>query len=93
MGIRIDYRNANVPGEQYTRPDITHVVHACAMYIHKPKKVHAIAIKHILRYLKGTMHDGIILNPNNKHELNCFVDSDFAGQYNQSKDQDPTSTK
>ena len=76
-----------------TRPDIAHAVHACARYTHNPKKSHAIAVKHILRYLKGTMLDGIILNPNTTHELNCFVDSDFAGQYNQYNDQDPTSTK
>ena len=76
-----------------TRPDIAHAVHACARYTHKPKKVHATAIKYILRYLKGTMLGGIIVNPNNKHEINCFVDSDFAGQYNHFKDQDPISTK
>ena len=76
-----------------TRPDIAHAVHACARYTHHPKKSHAGAVKHILRYLKGTMDKGMILDPSNKHELDCYVDSDFAGQYNQFNDQDPTSTK
>ena len=76
-----------------TRPDIAHAVHVCARYTHNPRKSHATAVKHILRYIKGTMLDGIILNPNNTHELNCFVDNDFAGQYNQFNDKDPTSTK
>ena len=76
-----------------TRPDIAHAVHTCARYTHNPKTTHATAVKHILRYLKGTMTKGLILNPNNKHEIDCFVDSDFAGQYNQYNDQDPNSTK
>ena len=76
-----------------TRPDIAHAVHACARYTHNPKKSHATAVKHILRYLKGTMLNGIILNLNNTHELNCYVDSDFAGQYNQYHDQDQASIK
>jgi len=76
-----------------TRPDIAHAVHACARYTHAPKKSHATAVKHILRYLKGTMLKGMILSPNSKHELDCFVDSDFAGNYKYFKDQDPTSTK
>ena len=42
-----------------TRPDIAHAVHACARYTHHPKKSHARAVKHILRYLKGTMDKGI----------------------------------
>ena len=37
-----------------TRPDIAHAVHACARYTHNPKKSHATAVKHILRYLQGT---------------------------------------
>ena len=39
------------------------------------------------------MEQGLILDPNNKHEINCYVDSDFAGQHNQYNDQDPTATK
>ena len=76
-----------------TRPDIARAVHACVRYTHSPKKSHATAVKHILKYLKGTLDKGIILAPNNKHELNCFVDSDFAKNYNIHHDQDPTSTK
>ena len=76
-----------------TRPDIAHAVHACARYTHSPKKSHATAVKHILRYLKGTQNKGMILKPNNIQALNCYVDSDFAGLYQVYPDQDPTSTK
>ena len=76
-----------------TRMDIAHIVHACARYTHSPRKSHATAVKHILRYLKGTQNKGMILKPNNTQALNCYVDSDFAGNYQVYPDQDPTSTK
>ena len=76
-----------------TRPDIAHAVHACARYTHHPKKSHATAVKHILRYLKGTADKGMVINPNNRDELDCYVDSDFAGLYPVYPDQDPNSTK
>jgi len=76
-----------------TRPDIAYAVHACARYSHNPKQSHATAIKHILRYLKGTCDKGILLKPNQDESLDCYVDSDFAGNYNVYPDQDPSSTK
>ena len=76
-----------------TRPDIAHAVHACARYTHYPKKTHATAVKHILRYLKGTCDKGMVIKPNHKEELDCYVDSDFAGLYPVYPDQDPNSTK
>ena len=76
-----------------TRPDIAHAVHACARYTHNPKKSHATAVKHILRYLKGTDTKGMILKPNKRDNLDCYVDSDFAGNYLVYPDQDPGSTK
>ena len=76
-----------------TRPDIAYAVHACARYTHHPKKSHATAVKHILRYLKGTMHLGMIIKPKDTQALDCYVDSNFAGDYPAYTDQDPTSTK
>ena len=76
-----------------TRPDIAHTVHVCARYTHFPKKSHATAVKHILRYLKGTSDKGMIIKPNDIQELNCYVDSNFAEAYAVYPDQDPSSTK
>ena len=39
------------------------------------------------------MEQGMTLDPNYKHELGCFVDNDFAGNYNSYHDQDTTSNK
>jgi len=77
-----------------SRPDIAHAVHACARYTHNPRQPHATAVKHILRYLQGTKNKGMIITPNlTEDSLDCYVDSDFAGNYNSYNDQDPTSTK
>ena len=76
-----------------TRPDIAYEVHVCARYTHKLKKSYATAVKHILRYLQGTKLKRMLIKPNNSNELNCFLDSDFSGNYSVYPDQDPTSTK
>jgi len=76
-----------------TRPDIAHAVHTCARYSHNPRQSHATAVKHILRYLKGTEDKGMVIKLNQVDALDCYVDGDFAGNYNTIPDQDPTSTK
>ena len=43
-----------------TRPDIAEAVNACASFVHNPTSAHVIAVKRILRYVKGTMEHGII---------------------------------
>ena len=35
----------------------------------------------------------MVLRPNNVHGLNCYVDSDFSGNYTTYPDQDPNSVK
>jgi hypothetical protein len=42
-----------------TRPDIAYAVHQAARYTHDPKASNAVAIKRILRYIKGTKDKGI----------------------------------
>ena len=44
-----------------------------------PRNVHLIAIKHILRYLRGTVDYGIKYDANKKINLEGYVDSDWAG--------------
>ena len=44
---------------QNTRPDIAFAVHQCARFTHNPKNSHAVGVKHILRYLKGTQDKGM----------------------------------
>ena len=76
-----------------TRPDIAYAVHSCARYTHHQRKSHGTAVKHILRYLKGTADKGMVIKPNMEQTLDCYVDSDVGGNYPVYPDQDPNSTK
>jgi hypothetical protein len=64
-----------------TRPDISYAVHQAAIYSHGTRNSHAIAVKRILRYLKGKKDKGIIFKPNKSKKIDCRVDSDFAGLF------------
>ena len=39
---------------------------------------HEAALKHIGRYMKGTIDKGLILTPTDKLQVDCFTDADFA---------------
>ena len=76
-----------------SRPDIAYAVNQCARFTHCPRQSHAIAVKRILRYLKGTKDEGMLLRPKNNMKVDCYVDADFAGLWGIEYDQDPTCVK
>ncbi|KAK1431599.1 hypothetical protein QVD17_08069 [Tagetes erecta] len=43
----------------HTRPDIAYAVGVVSRYMQDPKESHGLAVKHILRYLKGTASYGL----------------------------------
>ena len=67
--------------EKSTRPDLAYAVHQCARFSSNPKKEHTKAVKHIGRYLLATKDKGLEFSPNLDHGLECFADSDFAGNW------------
>ena len=54
---------------------------------------HEIALKCIGRYLQGTRPKGMIMKPTNDLNLDCYVDSNFAGFWSFEDDQDLTCVK
>lgn len=68
-----------------TRPDLSYAVHQCARFCNAPKLSHEIALKRICRYLRSTRSQGLIFKPNLQDGFKCFVDADWAGNWN--KDQ------
>jgi len=76
-----------------TRPDITFAVSQAARFSKNPKKSHATAIKTIIRYLKKTSDAGMCIKLNGTLNLECYVDSDFAGLHGREMDRDATSAK
>ena len=77
-----------------TRPDITFAVSQVCRFGQEPKKSHATAVKTILRYLKKTCNEGIIVKPSNKQlNLDLYVDADFCGLFGREDPRDPTSVR
>ena len=75
-----------------TRPDISAAVHQCARFSAKPMHMHEEAVKRIGRYLKRTSKQGIIIKPDKTQTtLDCYVDADFAGNWNSEDADTPAS--
>ncbi len=74
---------------EHSHPDNSCTTHQCVWYMHLPKLSHENALKKIGRYLKGTLDQGLILNPSNTMKINCYPDADFAGLWKRDDVQDP----
>ena len=62
-----------------TRPDISFVVGMLGRYQSNPGKIHWIAGKKILRYLKGTKDHMLTYKRSSHLEVIGYTDSDYAG--------------
>ncbi|GKD42305.1 retrovirus-related pol polyprotein from transposon TNT 1-94 [Tanacetum coccineum] len=62
-----------------TRPDIQFYTVLSARYQSSPKESHLIAVKRILRYLKGTPTLGLYYPKCSGFDLKGYLDSDYAG--------------
>ena len=62
------------------RPDLTTSVSMISSYVSNPTKLHWLALKRVLRYVKGSLDDGIVLGGNTPTPvLVGYADSDYAG--------------
>ena len=42
-----------------TRPDIFYAVNVLSQFMCEPKEIHLVAVKHIMRYLQGSLNFGL----------------------------------
>jgi hypothetical protein len=63
-----------------TRPDIVYGVGLISRFMDSPRQSHWQAAKRILRYVKGTIDEGIFYSSSAKLELIGYTDSDWAGE-------------
>jgi len=72
-----------------TRPDITYAISVLGRYAAQPSTLHWEAIKHLLRYLRGTCEYKLtIYDPRLQHDSNsivCYADADLGGEADSSK--------
>lgn len=61
-----------------TRPDVTFVVQVLNQFMHAPTSSHMEAAIHVIRYLKGSPGQGILMTHSSAAHLTPFCDSDWA---------------
>lgn len=71
----------------HTRPDITYAVGIVSRYMEKPASDHLAAVKHILRYIKGTLNLGCFYGREEgmTMQLCGYSDSDHGGDLDDRK--------
>ena len=62
-----------------TRPDICFAMNALSQYLVQLRRVHLIAAKHVMRYLKGTIDFGLYYDGNHDYRLYGYTDADWVG--------------
>ncbi|XP_020396473.1 uncharacterized mitochondrial protein AtMg00810 [Zea mays] len=63
----------------FSRPDIAYAVQQVCLHMHTPREPHLIALKRIMRYLRGSLDYGLLLRPSLTSELVVYTDADWAG--------------
>ena len=63
----------------FTRPDIAYAVQHVCLHMHDLGEPHLAALKRILRYVRGTLHLGLLLCPSAQSDLVVYSDADWAG--------------
>jgi len=63
----------------FTRPDLAYAVQQVCLFMHDPREPHLAALKRILRYVRGTLHMGLLLRPSRSSDLMVYSDADWAG--------------
>lgn len=69
----------------HNRPDIAHAVGITAQFQQSPRESHLVAVKRILRYLKGTIDYGLWYPYNNDFNLKVFTNAHWAGNVDNQK--------
>lgn len=70
----------------HTRPDISFAVGYVSRFMEKPTTEHLCAIKHILRYIAGTVHHGLSYTKGQGNlQLRGYSDADMAGDVDDRK--------
>ena len=62
-----------------TRPDLAYAVQQVCLFMHDPREPHLALIKHILRYVKGSLSAGLRIGTGPVDKLVAYSDADWEG--------------
>lgn len=62
-----------------TRPDLTYSIHILSQFMNQPRVEHWESALRVVRYLKGTSGQGILLSSDSDLQNHGWCDSDWAG--------------
>lgn len=62
-----------------TRPDLSYVVHVLSQFLASPRQCHLDAAHKVVRYLKYTFGQGILLSASSTLKLSAYGDADWGG--------------
>jgi hypothetical protein len=68
-----------------TIPDICFVVNTLSQFLVEPRRVHIVAAKHVMRYLKGMLDFGLSYNGDHDFRLSGYTNSDWDGSVSDRK--------
>ncbi|XP_071726963.1 secreted RxLR effector protein 161-like [Rutidosis leptorrhynchoides] len=63
----------------FTRPDLTYDVQQLCLYMHDPRELHFVALKRVLRYLCGSIDNGLKFFASSTTKLTAYSDADWGG--------------
>ena len=72
-----------------SRPEMSMAVDQTARFCNKPILTHEKAIKQLSRYMYRTKREGIVYNLDLPKGIECYVDADFAGDWQQADSHEP----
>ncbi|XP_047314481.1 uncharacterized mitochondrial protein AtMg00810-like [Impatiens glandulifera] len=61
-----------------TRPDLSYVVSSVSQFLQSPTEDHFLAVKRILRYVKGTLHFGLLFTKHHDSSILGYSNADWA---------------
>ena len=92
MELLIHHWHVVVFGSEFPARNHLHSTPMCKIHT-QPKVSHGNAVKRICHYLQGPKTKGMILCPSKQLTIDCFVDADFARQWNVEDQEDPQCVK
>ncbi|GAA0163395.1 transmembrane signal receptor [Lithospermum erythrorhizon] len=63
----------------FTRPEMSFAVNKACQFMHNPTDLHSQEVKRILRYLKGSITQGLQLRASSSFDILAYANADWAG--------------